>query len=565
MSYSTVPSDLAFPLPATINLNYNNGSIFSTAGTFTLRNGATTLSTFDVKIADSYYSYYIGQGTGDIMYPMGVDNNNKIYLFYRIYSYNSGQGTYTHYNSFSVYNATTYSFIYSVQLPYAFTKSPAVNRQDAYGNSYFSSYSNTIYIPYLNTTNNASTLVCVSTIDYSTTTIAMPSGGNSVTGDNNGNLYFTSNASKDITRYNIGTATSTTFFSNPTLISGAISLISCFIANDGFFYALSEGGNIYKISSDGTTGTLFINSGATWVQSMCYNSLNGNIYRFSVNAGVGIVSEVTPSATSTVYRSALDLHSANVNISLPTLSNFYNVYDNSIYWGVYNGFIGNTSNYVFASTITFSTNTLYFVNVYTTLFTNGTNTLQIYRNGVAFGSPIVITIPCFLEGTKILRMNQETDDEEYVPVETLRRGDLIKTIHGYKAIELIGSKEIHPLAIEKKSSQLYWFRKSKIAGLTEDLCVTGDHCILHKSISSEKKDQVLEYMGDIYITEGHYRVPAFLDDRSEPYKDSSTATIWHFALENPNIYHNYGVMANGILVESSSLHYMYKYSNMRLI
>ena len=178
-----------------------------------------------------------------------------------------------------------------------------------------------------------------------------------------------------------------------------------------------------------------------------------------------------------------------------------------------------------------------------------------------------IPYPCFLQGTKILRMNQETDDEEYVPVETLRRGDIIKTVnHGYKAIELIGKREIEsPLSITKDSSRLYWFRKSKISGLREDLCVTGDHCILHKSITDAKKDQVFGYMGDIYITEGHYRVPAFLDDRSEPYEDSSPATIWHFALENNNIYHNYGVYANGLLVESSSLHYMYKYSNMQLI
>jgi hypothetical protein len=178
-----------------------------------------------------------------------------------------------------------------------------------------------------------------------------------------------------------------------------------------------------------------------------------------------------------------------------------------------------------------------------------------------------IPYPCFLQGSKILRMNPETDDEEYVPVESLRRGDLIKTAnHGYKAVELIGSREIpNPLDIGKKSSQLYWFRKSKVAGLREDLCVTGDHCILHKSITAAKKDQIFEHMGDIYVTEDHYRVPAFLDDRAEHYTDSAPATIWHFALENPNIYHNYGVMANGLLVESSSLHYMYKHSNMRMI
>ena len=177
-----------------------------------------------------------------------------------------------------------------------------------------------------------------------------------------------------------------------------------------------------------------------------------------------------------------------------------------------------------------------------------------------------IKYPCFLQGTKILTMNPETDEEEYIPIENLRRGDLIKTVNGYKAIELIGFREIHnPLDIPKKSSRLYWFRKSKITELKEDLCVTGDHCVLHKSITNEKREQVLEYMGKIYVTDGHYRVPAFLDERSEKYKSSGPATIWHFALENSNVYYNYGVMANGLLVESNCIYCMYNDSNMTLI
>ena len=559
MSYSTVPSDLVFPLPATIKVNYNNGSNFSTGGAFTLRSGATTLSTVSVKVGDSNNIYGPFNSGDTIMYTMAVDNNNRIYLFYRRYVYETA----VHTNNFAVYNATTYAGIYSTALPYASTKLGPY-RLDAYGNSYFSSNYNSVYTPYMNIYNYSAFLLCVSTIDYSLTTIPMPGGGNSVTGDNNGNLYFTSIASKDITRYNIGSGTSTTFFSNPSLIAGGF-LVNCFISNDGFFYALDNAGNIYKISSNGSTCTLFLSASSTQgAKSMGYNSTNGNIYVFNViGDGNCIVYEVTPSATATLIRSGLAGSIRNVG-NASYLSNFYNVYDNSLYWAKFND---GGEKRVYSNNITFITSILSFSNVSTNLFIKGNNTLQIYKDGVAFGNPIVIGIPCFLQGTKILRMNQETDDEEYVPVETLRRGDIIKTVnHGYKAIELIGSKEIPaPLAIEKESSRLYWFRKSKISGLREDLCVTGDHCILHKSITDSKKDQVLGYMGDIYITEGHYRVPAFLDDHSEPYEDSAPATIWHFALENPNIYHNYGVYANGLLVESSSLHYMYEYSNMKLI
>jgi hypothetical protein len=187
-------------------------------------------------------------------------------------------------------------------------------------------------------------------------------------------------------------------------------------------------------------------------------------------------------------------------------------------------------------------------------------------NGI-LGLAAYTKTPCFLQGSKILRLNPDTYVEEYVHVESLRKGDLIKTVnHGFKSIEILGKRDIpEPLRIADKNSRLYWFRKSHIAELKEDLCVTGDHCILYKSISDEKKEQVLDHMGKIYITDGHYRVPAFLDDRAESHKDPAKATVWHFALENTNVYHNYGVYANGLLVETSSINYMRNHSNMELI
>jgi hypothetical protein len=231
--------------------------------------------------------------------------------------------------------------------------------------------------------------------------------------------------------------------------------------------------------------------------------------------------------------------------------------------GTTNNFIGfgDTSN------MNYFDGKLSFIYVYNAVLSDSSRALAEANTGL--GTSVSTVYPCFLEGARILRLNPETDDEEYIAVEKLRRGDLIRTAeHGYKAIELIGHTTIpNPMEASKESRRLYWFRKSKCAnaGLFEDLCVTGDHCILHRTISDEKRKQIAEYMRDIYVTESHYRVPAFLDDRAEPYTRDGPATIWHFALENPNIYHNYGVMANGLLVESCSLHYMYKHSNMRMI
>jgi hypothetical protein len=175
--------------------------------------------------------------------------------------------------------------------------------------------------------------------------------------------------------------------------------------------------------------------------------------------------------------------------------------------------------------------------------------------------------PCLLQGSKILRMNEETDMEEYVPVESLRRGDLIKTVRsGYKAIQLIGHKTIHNNPASDIKNRIFIYRKSpKISELFEDLCLTGEHCSLLYDVPEEKLREVKKYMGRIYVSEGYYRVPAHLDDRAEPYPVEGSATIWHFALEHDNPYANYGVFANGLLVESSSVKYMAELSGMELV
>ena len=72
-------------------------------------------------------------------------------------------------------------------------------------------------------------------------------------------------------------------------------------------------------------------------------------------------------------------------------------------------------------------------------------------------------------------------------------------------------------------------------------------------------------MGDIYVSEGDYRVPAHLDERAVPYEKEGPMVVWHFALENENIYENYGVFANGLLVESASEQYLNEYSGMKMI
>jgi hypothetical protein len=169
---------------------------------------------------------------------------------------------------------------------------------------------------------------------------------------------------------------------------------------------------------------------------------------------------------------------------------------------------------------------------------------------------------CFKEGTKILT------DTGYKPIQDLRKGDLVKTLlNGYKAIDMIGKSEIYHLATtDRTKDQLYTCSVDKYSELFEDLVITGCHSILVDNFKDEKqKEKVIELYGEIFITDNKYRLPACIDDRASVYDVQGTYTIYHLALENDNYYFNYGIYANGLLVETCSQIYLKELSNMTLI
>jgi hypothetical protein len=183
-------------------------------------------------------------------------------------------------------------------------------------------------------------------------------------------------------------------------------------------------------------------------------------------------------------------------------------------------------------------------------------------------SETTTTITCFEENTKILCFNNETSSEEYVTIKDLRKGHLVKTVSsGYKAINMIGKRDIyHPSVQERIKNQLYKCSKEQYPELFEDLIITGCHSILVKEFASnEEKEKTIEINGNTYVTEKHYRLPACADERASVYEESGNYTIYHIALDNEDYYMNYGVYANGLLVETSSQRYLKELSGMELI
>jgi hypothetical protein len=177
----------------------------------------------------------------------------------------------------------------------------------------------------------------------------------------------------------------------------------------------------------------------------------------------------------------------------------------------------------------------------------------------------VANVICFLEGTKILCLvdGQET----YVPIETISKGTMIKThIHGYKPIELLGrSKMFNNGDNTRIKDRLYKYTSEKHGDLLEDLIVTGGHSSLVDELSESQKEATSKFWKIFHKTDDKYRLLACVDENTIPYEEKGSFNIYHISLENEDNSGNYGIYANGLLVESCCKNFLNSKKHMELI
>jgi hypothetical protein len=157
---------------------------------------------------------------------------------------------------------------------------------------------------------------------------------------------------------------------------------------------------------------------------------------------------------------------------------------------------------------------------------------------------------CFNEGTKILCLNNK--EEEYVPIENLRVGDIVKTYHyGYRKIELIGKNHLINHPDNKFTSSMYKMEKTESNGLIEDLIVTGGHSILVDDLGNQK--ELNEKLFGEQKIEDKFLLLAAASNDFVKINDTEKYTYYHFVLEdNGNDKMKFGVWANGVLSETIS-------------
>jgi hypothetical protein len=159
---------------------------------------------------------------------------------------------------------------------------------------------------------------------------------------------------------------------------------------------------------------------------------------------------------------------------------------------------------------------------------------------------------CFNEGTKILCLNNNLE-EEYIPIEHLKKGDLVKSYnHGYRKIDLIS----HSSMVNNPNVWnfcMYKMKKTEKNGLLEDFIVTGGHSILVDDLAEYKEKNDELFSCETPKIDDKYLLLSAVSKDFEKIENNKTYNYYHFILENnDNDEERFGIWANGILTETPS-------------
>jgi hypothetical protein len=164
----------------------------------------------------------------------------------------------------------------------------------------------------------------------------------------------------------------------------------------------------------------------------------------------------------------------------------------------------------------------------------------------------VLNSKCFNEGTKILTLNKNFE-EEYVCIEKLRKGDIVKSYkHGYRKIDLIGKNPMFNNP-DFFGDCMYIMKKNTDNDLIEDLIVTGGHSILVNELTHDEKIKCEQIFSKTLVIDDKYLLNCSVSNDFEKINNKDLYIYFHLTLENNGDNdERFGIWANGILTETPS-------------
>ena len=555
--------------------NGGDGSQFCYIGDYAF-SGCTGLTTFNIPPYNaSNVITYIGN--------YAFNNCNKLSSFTIPYHTN-----YQVVSDYAFNNCTTTTFTITKS-----TVTPFVSSVLKIGNSSFANCAGFTNINFNDIISNTSFAVIGSNAFEGCTglngTITIPSwvtNGNSSISTSDANTNFGSAAFKsctNITGFTFPTASK--FYRIPdNLLYGCIGLNSTIIIPNSVTTIGSNAfnfcTNLPSINFSNTTALILIDSFSFQSCTKLFETTNSESI-FTI-----------PNSVTTINQYAFKGCTTLKKFTFPTNPNFITISNN-----VLEGCTGLTSIIIPATVTTINANAFYgctnltsvtfahttkIPTIDSTAFSNiGTKPIAYYNYGVinygaltsvsGFSFAVALNVPitnysgpvvCFKEDSKILT------NIGYIKIQNLRPGHLIKTLNnGYVPINMIGKREMYHVCEKHRiKDQLYKCSKNFFPEIFEDLIITGCHCILVDDYKNEDEiNKTIKVNGNTYVTDNKWRLPACVDERTTVYETPGTYMIYHLALDNDDYYKNYGIYANGLLVETCSKRFLKELSNMTLI
>ena len=308
--------------------------------------------------------------------------------------------------------------------------------------------------------------------------------------------------------------------------------------------AFDSQGNLYcannandTISKINTSGSIIQTiSGLSFPYGLAFDSQG---YLYCANYDANTISKINTSG-SIIQTISAALINRPEGLAFDSLGNLYCA--------------NNGNNTILKITPDGSVSTFLTSNVASPTFLAISTTYQLYWSN-STGSTIYRTtspVSCFNEGTKILCL-KENLEEEYIPIENLRKGDFVKTYkHGYKKIELIGKRSMinNP---NKWTDCMYKMEKTEENGLTDDLIVTGGHSILVDALTETEMLEQHNNWEEVNKIDDKCLLFAANSKDFIQLENTDKYTYYHLVLENENEIKDvrYGIWANGILTETT--------------